>query len=149
MLRKLAILAVVIAAIVFGTVEYRKASRAYHELQRDFSLIVPPSGSTQLTYKSTFKPGNALIQATYRTALNFEYIREHYTAQLEKNGWQIRSEGTGDVAGRSNVRYVHLCKEQYTASLYFYTASLYFSPDRAENDFTFNMFWRSFVVRWR
>jgi len=117
----LGILMLVIFAVFLGydnIVQSPKAEKAQAELEIEFKSIAPLTNATLVDYNSSRKTSQALVDATYLTAIKPLDIFNHYDEQLRNNGWQ--SYGTSgmtdwgrDLGGKS----AYYCKGEYYAQL--------------------------------
>lgn len=119
-LRKRLLFGLVVVAVASGIYHYQKhlARRIHDELEREFIRIVPAPGSIPTNHESTYKAGTSLVQAEYRSSVPFSNIKAHYKSELERYGWQLRSDRIiNDSFSRQDLEEVVFCKGNFAASV--------------------------------
>lgn len=111
---------VVICVIIFQSVFSAEAKERENKLNIEFSLISPFSGADLKSYISRHKVSRAFVEADYKTFVDFDIVKKHYSTELAKNGWNFIGEESEKVWGKdSGGKLVKYKKGDYNIELYY------------------------------
>lgn len=114
-----------------------KSQKIQWQLENEFQSIMQLPGLVSTDYSAGHGTSKAWVRVLFQTDYPYTVVREHYEAELLKNGWiayqedEMREWGV-DLGGKI-ARY---CKDEYRSDLQY-------SGDKANHDweYSFSMSW--------